>query len=316
MADIRIRDVRDDLSFGARVSGVTRAALKDAEVRRELNELFERRGLIVFDGMEPSSHVQVELSEVFGPMRDHPTKNTPRAEDTPPGVIEIHYYPESEDADLVEIDGKNVARWSHWHFDSCYSNELNRAGVLRALVIPPDGGLTGFVDGIQLYRGLPEPLRQKIEQLRVLYILDFRFSSIRFGLPKGFRFLFDTPAAIRIYEESKDWPRALHPAVWTRETGEKVLHISPWMACGLEGRENAEGDALLEAVCQEMLAHAEIYHHSWKPDHMLIWDNWRMVHDVSGMDPSYERRIHRTTIAGDYGLGEFEHGGKVGAVSA
>ncbi|MGB8365091.1 MAG: TauD/TfdA family dioxygenase [Rhizomicrobium sp.] len=42
---------------------------------------------------------------------------------------------------------------------------------------------------------------------------------------------------------------------------------------------------------------------------MLIWDNWRMLHSVTGMDPKYGRRMQRTTIKGDYGLGYFENGG-------
>ena len=39
---------------------------------------------------------------------------------------------------------------------------------------------------------------------------------------------------------------------------------------------------------------------------MLIWDNWRMLHSVTGHDPGVTRCIHRTTIKGDYGLGRFE----------
>jgi taurine dioxygenase len=33
-----------------------------------------------------------------------------------------------------------------------------------------------------------------------------------------------------------------------------------------------------------------------------------MLHSVSGMDPKYGRRMQRTTIRGDYGLGRFENG--------
>jgi taurine dioxygenase len=39
---------------------------------------------------------------------------------------------------------------------------------------------------------------------------------------------------------------------------------------------------------------------------MLIWDNWRILHSVSGSPPDAGRCMHRTTIAGDYGLGRFE----------
>ena len=40
---------------------------------------------------------------------------------------------------------------------------------------------------------------------------------------------------------------------------------------------------------------------------MLIWDNWRMLHRVTGCTPPHPRSIHRTTIKGDYGLGRFEN---------
>ena len=306
MADIRIRDLRDDLSFGALVSGVTRAALKDAEVRRKLNEVFEKRGLIVFDGMEPSSHVQVELSEVFGPMRDHPTKNTPRADGTPPGVIEIHYYPESEDADLVEIDGKTVARWSHWHFDSCYNNELNRAGVLRVVESPPEGGLTGFADGIQLYRDVSPELRDRFEQLEILYHPQLMFTNMRYRRPRRFVLRRLSDRINTMFDANAGAPRAIHPAVWQRKSGEKVLHLAPWQADGIVGMENAEGDALLEAMLAEIEAKMVAYIHHWQPGEMVIWDNWRFLHSASGHSPDHGRLVHRTTIEGDYGLGRFE----------
>ena len=47
---------------------------------------------------------------------------------------------------------------------------------------------------------------------------------------------------------------------------------------------------------------------------MVIWDNHRMLHAVEGCDPTYERRMHRTTITGDYGLGRFEGNKKIGEV--
>jgi taurine dioxygenase len=102
--------------------------------------------------------------------------------------------------------------------------------------------------------------------------------------------------------------RAIHPAVWTRATGEKVLHVSQYMAEGLVGQENAEGDALLDEVCHAIasLAGRCSYHHKWRPTDMVIWDNTRMLHAVSGNRPEDERLMYRTTIKGDYGLGRWE----------
>jgi taurine dioxygenase len=48
------------------------------------------------------------------------------------------------------------------------------------------------------------------------------------------------------------------------------------------------------------------YFHRWQPADMVIWDNWRCLHAVSGMSPGDARCMHRTTIAGDYGHGRFE----------
>ena len=108
----------------------------------------------------------------------------------------------------------------------------------------------------------------------------------------------------------------MHPIVWTRATGEKVYHAGPWMAFGFEGREDAEGDALFEECCQTLnrIAAEHSYWHDWKKTDMIIWDNWRMLHAVEGNDPKYERRSQRTTIKGDYGLGYFEGGKKIGEV--
>ena len=55
-----------------------------------------------------------------------------------------------------------------------------------------------------------------------------------------------------------------------------------------------------------MLAHATPYFHQWQPTELMAWDNWRMLHSVSGTSPQNRRRMQRTTILGDYGLGYFE----------
>lgn len=310
---IKIRDLRSDLSFGSRVTGVTYEALADQSVRDELNRVFEERGLIVFEDMEPSGKMHVTLSNVFGPLKDHPVPSVDRVDpDTMPGVIDMRHDPET--AGIVEINGKQLSQWLPWHFDHCYNNELNRAGVLRAVTIPPEGGLTGFADGIQVYNELPSELREKIEDKKVIYTLDLLFQNMRFGKPATFREIKVAQSAYDASAYAAKLPRAVHPAVWTRSTGEKVLHVSPWMAVGIEGHENPQGDALLEEVCQHIARMAVPYFHQWKPTDMLIWDNWRMLHCVSGTDPNYPRRMQRTTIKGDYGLGYFENAGKGDAI--
>jgi len=319
MAGIKVRNLRDELSFGSIVEGIDGAAALDEGVRAELNAIFEDRGMIVFDNVEQSPKMHVALSKVFGPLKDHPTKSTTRtAEDEAKGVIDMHYMPSVDPSNvdgLVEIDGQRLARFSPWHFDHCYTDELNRAGLLRAPVIAPVGGRTGFMDGIELYRQFPRDLRDKIERLKIIYTLDVRLTKMRFGV--NFRPLGDPPQTIELLKEVAIFPRAMHPAVWTRRTGEPVLHVGPWMAVGVEHHEDSQGDALCEEVCREVNRLGEgtsAYWHDWKTTDMVIWDNWRMLHAVEGCDPKYERRTMRSTIKGDYGLGYFEDGKKIGEV--
>jgi taurine dioxygenase len=305
MASIKVRPLQDALPFGARISGVSWENVEDEAVREQINEVFEDRGMIVFEEVEPSSKMQVAISTIFGPLKDHPVKTVPRVDqDAMPGVIEMK--PDPKKACIVEVDGQPRMGWQPYHFDHCYNNELNRAGVLRSVVTPPEGGFTAFADGIQLYQAISPDLRRKIEGKNIIYTLDLLYAHQRFGLPKNFHEL-QPPADTSILDIARSLPRAIHPAVWTRKTGEKVLHVSGYMAVGVEGHENPEGDELLEGVCQEIRAKVQPYIHKWKPTDMVIWDNWRMLHEALGIDPKYSRNVHRTTIKGDYGLGYWEN---------
>jgi len=320
MAGIKVRDLSPNHRFGARIDGLNWENINDPAVRAEINSVFESRGMIVFSDMEPTSKMQVAVSTVFGPLKDHPTKTTPRdAEtgDTAKGVIDMHYVPNSGNdmGGLVEIDGQVLARYSPWHFDHCYNDELNRAGVLRAPINAPEGGRTGFMDGIELYKNFPVALRNKIEGLNIIYTLDTRLTKMRFGV--NFKAFDDAKLTSALLKEVAIFPRAMHPAVWTRKTGEKVLHIGPWMSVGVEHHENPEFEAVYDEVCHQinLLGKSNVaYWHEWKPTDMVIWDNWRMVHAVEGCDAKYERWTLRTTIKGDYGLGYFEDGKKIGEV--
>jgi taurine dioxygenase len=299
MLDVRL--LKRGLTFGARIAGVTKEDLCRDAARVQLREVFEDRGMILFENVEPSGNMQVMLSEVFGHLKDHPVKMVEVDPKQVPGVIVIKTGPT---ACIVEIDGKRLMNWQPWHFDHSYNNELNRAGVLRADTIAPEGGCTGFADGIQIYRDMDPTVRERLETLSVIYTLDLHYARQWFGLPKTFREI--RAKDDKILEVAKSLPRAIHPAVWTRKSGEKVAHLSPYGARGIEGMETDQGNDLLRQVWDEVERTLQPYYHQWKPTDMLVWDNWRMLHQACGSDPKYDRVMYRTTIKGDYGLGRWE----------
>ncbi len=302
MNSLTVEALDDQLAFGARVAGVTSEALDDPAVRAKLKSLLDDRGVIVCKNVEQTSEMQVKLSEVFGPLKEHPVYSVSRADrDNLPGVIVIANDPGSC---VVEIDGKPLVTWQPWHFDHAYNNEMMYAAVLRSIKIVKDGGDTAFADGIQIYNDMDPAIREKAEAMNVLYNLDLRFGRQRFGLPENFRLVKEHDNTLS--EENENGPCSVHPAVWTRPTGEKVFHMCPYGCRGLEGDRSDAAFEQLEEVWNEAERVMKVYSHKWEEGDMVIWDNLRVLHYATGSNPDEQREIHRTTIKGDYGLGRWE----------
>jgi len=302
MATIEVSDLQVGLAFGARARGVTHDALADDAVREQLRQTFRERAVIVFEGVEPSAAMQVAISEVFGPLKDHPVPSVSRVDGQKLlGVIEIAAH---EGSCIVEIDGEPLITWQPWHFDHAYNDELNYAGVLRSLKIAGRGGRTAFADGVQIWNDMDPAIRARAVGLKALYNLDLDYSRQKFGLPEGFRMVRPHDQDFGVLAGSM--PCSVHPLVWTRDSGETVLHMTPYGCQGLEGDESPAAFALLAEIWNEAMRVVKPYTHEWHETDMVIWDNLRVLHEARGCHPDEERIVHRTTIRGDYGLGKFE----------
>src|SRR5580692_12533545 len=94
MSSIIVKPLAAEVSFGTRVAGITQQSLQDETVRKQLNDLFQDRGLIVFEDVEPTSRMHVAISNVFGPLKDHPVAAVERVDnETMPGVIDMRNDP-------------------------------------------------------------------------------------------------------------------------------------------------------------------------------------------------------------------------------
>lgn len=305
MTMIGIEPLGDGLPFGARVTGVSWDNIRDPELRARILAAFERSGVLVFSGIESSSEMQVEIASIFGPLRHHAMAEVSRADvGAAASLTELYNHP--GDQNVVEIEGKPLAGRTEWHWDACYAPQIYRGGAIRALEMPPEGGETGFADGIQIFQAVSSNLCDKFEQLDIIYDPGLMHDRQKFGLPASCRFLETSPSMRQVAAAYEGAPRSVHPAVWQRENGDKVLHVSPWQAAGIAGQEGEEGDEILEELCQEMLITMCPYWHKWNKNEIIAWDNWRMIHMVAGHDPAFSRKIHRATIEGDYGLGRPE----------
>jgi taurine dioxygenase len=186
-------------------------------------------------------------------------------------------------------------------------DRINRGGILRPVRLPGRLGQTGFIDKIAAYASLPDRLKQRIDGLEIVYKYDLDPARQRFGRTADVTVERFTPGVLSIQNRLDDFPRVVHPLVYVqRETGRKVLNLSPWFAVGIAGMMDAAGDALLEEVARHIVDDADVYLHDWASDDMVLWDNWRVLHSATGSPADQERWMLRTTIEGDYGLGRPE----------
>ncbi|HYW17190.1 MAG TPA: TauD/TfdA family dioxygenase [Allosphingosinicella sp.] len=281
------------LPFGVRIRGVTCARLEDEEVRSFLRAALGKYGLLVLEEVELGHAAQALVGEVFGSLKDYRTDSAQERPGRGGDVAEV--VTEPGNCTVVEIAGRRLAGWMPWHFDQPYNERPNPARLLRCGRTVRSGGMTGFMDGAELYRRIDPSLRQAIEPCRVDYALDLSLHGLRFGRPAGFRIENGDSAAGAARPPAQP-QRASHPAVRAVAGLGKILHLSPWMATGIHGCSD-EG-TLLEAVAQDIIrvSESEGYFHDWKLSDLLVWDNLRMLHASSGFDPADTRIMYRTTI--------------------
>jgi taurine dioxygenase len=299
-----VADIPGRGTFGAIVTGLANADIGDPAVAERLRTLWIDRGVIVFRGVDGTPETQMRLSAMFGDLLDHPLAPKGLAF---PKLSTVKYVP--GESDVYKVDGERRGGWLPWHFDLVYVDFINRGGIIRPVTLPRRGGQTGFICQIDAYDSLPADLARAIAGRNVLYRFNINSAEMKYGGGPD-RAVHVNPAYLASMERFKGRPRSIHPAVYEqRETGRKVLNVSPWFADGIEGMEDAEGDELLRRVIEHVCDPALAYFHDWRADDMVLWDNWRMLHCACGVPEDDNRLIQRTTIAGDYGHGRLEGDG-------
>ena len=288
--------------FGAVITGFTPDMIDVPKIRKELDDLWIDKGLIVFKDLT-GLDTQIRLSEVFGEPEVHPLLrniDVPRENKL---IIDI----DADASGHYIVDGEVRAGWLAWHKDSMYTDKINHGGILWAIQVPEEGGETGFIDQVAAYDALPEDLRKRIEGLNVVYRFTIDSWESKFGDKPEDRISLPDVAVKMSDNFNKTLVRSIHPMVAIQPgTGRKFVNVSPWFADGIEGMENDEGDALLREVIEHNTRPERIYLHKYVPDEMVLWDNWRMLHCATGTPLGMKRHMRRTTLFGDYGQGRLE----------
>jgi taurine dioxygenase len=302
LAHFAVEQLATELPFGAIVKGLDPRSLLQEEVRQALRDLWTDRGLIVFRDLE-GEDVQLDLSRCFGTLIPHPLKES-RSEHHPE-LFSLLYEPKT--GWLMNVNGERRGAYLPWHSDLIYVDKVNRGGIMRVTLCPSRLGETGYIDKIAAYSDLPRGLQQRADKLEVIYKYNLDPEKQKFGRTHDVHVERFSAQVASVQARLHEFPRVIHPMVYTqKETGKKVLNISPWFADGIVGMENPEGDALLDEIIKHIVNTDRVYMHHWSPSDMVLFDNWRMLHSATGCPADETRWMIRTTIQGDYGLGRAE----------
>lgn len=267
-------------ALGAEIRGVDLAQPLDDTNFAAIERAYNEHGVIFFRDQRLTPPQQVAFTRRFGEIEFNifgERWSVPGS----PEIVVVSNATENGRPIGVRRAGEN------WHSDMCYSARPPRGTMLYALEIPDLFGLplgdTEFASAAAAWDALPEPVRQRIDGLRVV----FDFAGRKRAFPP-------TQAEIDRY------PPVTHPIVRTHpHTGRKCLYVMRDDSTGIDGIEPDEAEALIAALADHIVKPAFVYRHQWRSGDLLMWDNCTVQHRaIQDYDMPQRRLMHRTTMGG------------------
>jgi taurine dioxygenase len=269
--------------FGIEIAGIDLAAPLDDAAFRALREAWFDSGVMVVRDQALPPEAQVAFARRFGELAIHVMDQF-----LLPGHPEILVLSNRRRPDGTPEGFEDAGRY--WHSDISYEERPALGSQLYAVEIPPEGGDTMFQDMVRAWETLPDDLKQRVEGRRALH--SFTRNYRKNETQEGGRPAISAAQGARLKDVS-------HPIVRTVEdTGRKALYVNPGFTWAIEGMDEAEGGALLDALFAHSRDRAFRYVHKWRPGDLLCWDNRSVMHHATPYDTQYIRHMHRTTIRG------------------
>jgi taurine dioxygenase/sulfonate dioxygenase len=247
---------------GSEVTGVQLSKLSD-KGKDQLALLVAQRKVVAFrdqDFADLPIKEAVNFGGYFGRHHIHPTSGAPE------GHPEIH---------LVHRIGKNgevdqffAGRTSSvaWHSDVSYEQQPPGTTFLYVLDTPEVGGDTAFVNQVEAYNRLSEPLKQFLHGLKATHsgVEQAEFSRSRGGVVRREPVINEHPIV------------RTHPV-----TGEKALYINSGFTRSIVGLKKEESDAILKFLYDHIGRGIDYQARvKWEKGTVVVWDNRVTCHSA------------------------------------
>lgn len=285
-------------SIGARIDGVDLDRDLAPEVGDEIRRAFAQYSVLVFRGdREATPEAQHRLATLFGepqPLQVFQFLGKPQAGITfePGSRIAA-----SKDAAApkpsaairrADLWGLGIAgEFDGWHSDASFCHFLPKAAVLRAELIPPVGGDTGFASLSAAYDALSPTMQAMLENLRAVHIIPDGFKE---GIDLG-SYGDDAEARFDEFFPPKEWPLVIRHS----ETGRKALWVNPGYVAHIVGLKRAESHALIRFLAHHVASASFAYRHHWQPGDLVVWDEIFALHRAPDDFAPHPRKVVRVT---------------------
>ena len=237
---------------------------------KEIRELLELRGALVFPGVNLSDEQQLVFARTLGGVIEQGEK----------GIFKVTL--DTKENVMADYLRGTVL----WHFDGFSDDVPTLASLLSARRTSSVGGQTSFANTYAAWEDLPEPRKQALQKLRVVHTMEATQRDV-----------FPNPPP----EQKAAWasfPDKIHPLVWTHRSGRRSLLLGS-SASHIVGMDLEEGRALIDELQAWATQPAFVYRHEWSVGDMVIWDNTGVLHKVEAYPADSGRMMHRVTLVGE-----------------
>ena len=179
-----------------------------------------------------------------------------------------------------------------WHSDWSFMKKPPSATLLHSKIIPPVGGNTLFANTEKSFAALPEKMKNKLRNLKVIHSAKIPYAD------DGFYALEKEERSMKILPSKEAKATFSHPMIKIHpETKKECLFINPVYSINIEGFSEDESQELLWELYKHMTQDKFVYEHVWNEDMLIMWDNRTVMHQASGGYDGYDRLLHRITLA-------------------
>lgn len=275
-------DIADELSIhpiagqiGAEITGLKLSGDLPAATLASIRRALLRYKVLAFrDQQHLDDAAQQAFGRGFGELVEHPTQ------------------PSRPSTQILELDStRGGGRADRWHTNVTFVAAYPAITILRAVVVPPQGGNTVWANTEAAYAGLTPQLRALADQLWAVHSNLYDYAAERPHASAADREVYQQVFTSTVFETE-------HPLVHVHpETGERSLILGNFVR-RIIGHSQEQSDLLFRLFQSHATRLEYTLRWRWQAGDILLWDNRATQHIAINDYGDEPRVVRRVTVAG------------------